>query len=713
MSSNRARSPDGPVSKGVFRCKMRQAEAVEGAEQVFSELGLEEYGVYNDEDQKHGFCLVVNQAQSRVHLGTYLHDLADGLGISKSGTETYSGHFKKGKRHGIGRISSPAAIFDGSFKENKLTGPGRLIVQAQGETRVGYFSKKGLDGFGELLTANYHYVGFFHEGKAEGYGEETCESGEEMYYGYFENGQRHGLGVMIRRSNNLNGPGEGELKMEYSGEWFEGQRTGWGFLKKSNRLEYFGQFLRGIQMGIGETIFSDGAKFLGEYSYGKKAGFGKSVSQDQQTYIGEWLSDQKHGTGFGNDPSSDWCYLGPWVMGKPGPIAENVLADEQSETATEFFAESRQSLFAISEEIYQEKQKLKGQISMLKLDISREKDRLSKDLEEILNTTDKIPEIVSKKASVLLTLAWRNGIELPMQHFETLNINLPQSNQDGTFGGIAEKRNPSSTAGPRELPSRSGVQGVISADSPVKQETSSENSPGSSQRKLVNKYRITLDPTDEVDNDADPSPKQIVPSNREVPDLNIPEQMKLKEAGMAHEMSRPPREDRVLGDLPSPAPLKHGWNGRDPSDSGEQITSPPSHVSIGMPETSQEGFEIKQTSGDLATNDKTGLEMLLDPTMISAIESKFLFSDQRNQISDLTNRLRLETLKKDKVVKKAAPEHKPRLDAAAQTELKKSKETMDRIEARKKQIEDEIGLLDSRLKTDFGVCYTNRTQSSS
>lgn len=752
MSLKKTQLPGTPASQSVFRCKMLSAEAVDGAEPASDQPTLEEYGLFNNEDQKHGFCLVANQATSKVLLGLFENDLAEGYALCKSGGEVYVGHFRKGKRHGIGRLTTAGAIFDGTFRGNRLAGPGKLVLQSQSETRTGYFGKSGLDGFGELRMSSYHYRGFFANGKAEGYGEETCEDGIELYAGYFEGGQRHGLGIMTRRIKGTGDPSSWPIKMEYSGEWFEGQRTGWGFLKKSNRLEYFGQFLRGIQMGIGETSFQDGAKYLGEYSYGRKAGFGKSTNQDQQTYIGEWLSDHKHGTGFGSDPVSDWCFLGPWVMDRPGPIAQNMLADEDSEAAQEFFASSRQTLFNITEELYEEKQKLKAQLSLLKLDMTAEMQRLQKDLEEILMTTAKIQETISKKAVALNTIAWRNGIELPSQYFEQIGIQIPVSSQDGTFGGSPDKflgrgASPSSTTGDRRL-------AVKDADDYWTQQSppsTNRLSPSSSKPKTLSQYRISMDLIKEDDSNPgqDPASELQVPRNRtsdeqgrsaQHRDLKIPEQMQsfeqvsdypgdtvgkneaakeqkiisggLSEGGNSRSVQTAQRlsddGSTTIGTRARVAP--DAGKGSKPKDTGSEVGRQPGPEPNGQPASKIENGANSELEGQ--NQRVAGLEELLDPMMISAIDSKYLFSDQRNQVSDLTNRLRLESLKKDKVVKRAKPEEKPRLEQAVQRELSKDQELMLRIQARKKEIENQIANLDSKLKSDFDVCYTSRTQSS-
>uniref|UniRef100_K1PSZ0 MORN repeat-containing protein 4 n=1 Tax=Magallana gigas TaxID=29159 RepID=K1PSZ0_MAGGI len=85
---------------------------------------------------------------------------------------------------------------------------------------------------------------------------------------------------------------------EYTGDWMEGQRHGYGVMKFPDGSQYFGIFDNGLCQGTGVMIFNDKSRYEGEFQNGKFNGYGVFTRSDGMKYEGEFKSGQICGYGL-------------------------------------------------------------------------------------------------------------------------------------------------------------------------------------------------------------------------------------------------------------------------------------------------------------------------------------------------------------------------------------------------------------------------------
>jgi hypothetical protein len=86
------------------------------------------------------------------------------------------------------------------------------------------------------------------------------------------------------------------------GEYKNGKLDGKGsYYNNQNGFLYNGDFFKGNRHGFGKAKWANGDTYEGNYKFGKCSGFGKRVwangPNSGDSYEGEWLNDFRHGKG--------------------------------------------------------------------------------------------------------------------------------------------------------------------------------------------------------------------------------------------------------------------------------------------------------------------------------------------------------------------------------------------------------------------------------
>lgn len=84
----------------------------------------------------------------------------------------------------------------------------------------------------------------------------------------------------------------------YTGQYFRGQRKGYGEMVTINGEQYVGQFDYDQCSGVGRLILPNGDYYEGEFTAGRANGRGKFVSQETGiSYEGDFKEDMQEGKG--------------------------------------------------------------------------------------------------------------------------------------------------------------------------------------------------------------------------------------------------------------------------------------------------------------------------------------------------------------------------------------------------------------------------------
>ncbi|KAL7537152.1 hypothetical protein ACHAXR_007629 [Thalassiosira sp. AJA248-18] len=190
----------------------------------------------------------------------------------------YNGDWKDSKRHGVGHLKlASGAEYSGEFFDDKIHGQGSLtLIDGSVYTRAptltqscphvtlkkgsffnGLFHGRGMledEGRGRA------YFGEFENGEKSGAGEEKF-SDRSRYKGEYKNGKRNGMGVLCD-------PNGSEL---YRGGWHEDLRHGKGLLLRHQQEgsswegSYEGDFFQDNFSGNGKYSYTDGTSIEGQW----------------------------------------------------------------------------------------------------------------------------------------------------------------------------------------------------------------------------------------------------------------------------------------------------------------------------------------------------------------------------------------------------------------------------------------------------------------
>ena len=187
------------------------------------------------------------------------------------------------------------------------------------------------------------YEGEWADGQPHGTGSMEYKNGDR-YEGQWLNGKRHGTGVIAYAEAGSFAQHCGcfrprlavslpfcvcsgfapsvRTEVVYTGEWFEGERTGTGSEEGKNPQpdcgtvdglkSYHGQFKRGVKTGTGMAMYSNGDKYEGAWAGNVRSGHGTCRYGNGDVYEGQWADDQRHGTGKCQFANGE-VYEGEWV----------------------------------------------------------------------------------------------------------------------------------------------------------------------------------------------------------------------------------------------------------------------------------------------------------------------------------------------------------------------------------------------------------------
>ena len=139
-----------------------------------------------------------------------------------------------------------------------------------------------------ILSNNAVYEGSLNNNEFDGYGEYRSPS--YNYFGYFSCGKKSGKGKLE----------DFVKKLEYSGDFKNNMKDGFGEEKYLDGSIYIGQFKQGMKNGKGNLILGGGKNYgySGMFKDDKIWGKGKFKWNENKEYIGEWEDDEISGYGI-------------------------------------------------------------------------------------------------------------------------------------------------------------------------------------------------------------------------------------------------------------------------------------------------------------------------------------------------------------------------------------------------------------------------------
>lgn len=130
------------------------------------------------------------------------------------------------------------------------------------------------------------YKGQYFRGDREGYGEIVSKGGE-VYYGQWDKDQMHGRGRYVFKTGCL-----------YEGDFVAGKFEGKGeFHDAELGSKYVGKFKDGFQHGSGIETYKDGSVYEGQFKESAKHGMGILKLPDGGKYSGDFKDDLIDGNG--------------------------------------------------------------------------------------------------------------------------------------------------------------------------------------------------------------------------------------------------------------------------------------------------------------------------------------------------------------------------------------------------------------------------------
>ena len=192
-----------------------------------------------------------------TYKGEFKQGKKHGYGLVKFASGTiYDGEWKNDKRHGNGTMVLPDGVFVGEFKNDLVSGYG-VLIRHDGSSYVGEFHDDDINGFGTTRAVDGTvYIGTHVNSFAHGFGNVTYPD-ISTYVGQFKEGLRHGNGTFVYGSSYGNRKGD-----EYTGEWINGKRGGFGELVYYNGSIYKGFWENDLKHGCGNLTFMNGSSII-------------------------------------------------------------------------------------------------------------------------------------------------------------------------------------------------------------------------------------------------------------------------------------------------------------------------------------------------------------------------------------------------------------------------------------------------------------------
>ena len=173
-------------------------------------------------------------------------------------------------------------VFLNSKNKNKIENKKTNNINSENSLKQKMKKKK------MILSNNAVYEGSLNNNEFDGYGEYRSPS--YNYFGYFSCGKKSGKGKLE----------DFVKKLEYSGDFKNNMKDGFGEEKYLDGSIYIGQFKQGMKNGKGNLILGGGKNYgySGMFKDDKIWGKGKFKWNENKEYIGEWEDDEISGYGI-------------------------------------------------------------------------------------------------------------------------------------------------------------------------------------------------------------------------------------------------------------------------------------------------------------------------------------------------------------------------------------------------------------------------------
>ena len=173
-------------------------------------------------------------------------------------------------------------VFLNSKNKNKIENKKTININSENSLKQKMKKKK------MILSNNAVYEGSLNNNEFDGYGEYRSPS--YNYFGYFSCGKKSGKGKLE----------DFVKKLEYSGDFKNNMKDGFGEEKYLDGSIYIGQFKQGMKNGKGNLILGGGKNYgySGMFKDDKIWGKGKFKWNENKEYIGEWEDDEISGYGI-------------------------------------------------------------------------------------------------------------------------------------------------------------------------------------------------------------------------------------------------------------------------------------------------------------------------------------------------------------------------------------------------------------------------------
>ena len=173
-------------------------------------------------------------------------------------------------------------VFLNSKNKNKIENKKTININSENSLKQKMKKKK------MILSNNAVYEGSLNNNEFDGYGEYRSPS--YNYFGYFSCGKKSGKGKLE----------DFVKKLEYSGDFKNNMKDGFGQEKYLDGSIYIGQFKQGMKNGKGNLILGGGKNYgySGMFKDDKIWGKGKFKWNENKEYIGEWEDDEISGYGI-------------------------------------------------------------------------------------------------------------------------------------------------------------------------------------------------------------------------------------------------------------------------------------------------------------------------------------------------------------------------------------------------------------------------------
>ena len=632
----------------------------------------------------------------------------------------FVGHVQEGVPHGSGfEQTADGEQYFGFYSWGRRHGIGKLIRDSANQTKeyLGDWKDGSRTGFGFETSKGSTYFGTFAQGRREGVGECQYADGSE-YIGQFMSGQKHGFGKLKTA--------EGEF---YIGNWRHDRQDGIGFYTQTNpSAKYFGvwrggQFLqdKGVDLSFQnqdsrdleltraneeDTTFSLNSTFFDEATT-KIIEIDQRLTSSKMRIKKEYLSvitdyskdlslidrSSKHIDDQVKGALRDFGYLWTALIrasqnaGFDIDAAIRLVEDVEQRgfhpegwkteqpplryTSQDFADQNRQNLNVPSldrpkigaEGIQPPSNSTPTVMSTLNQDPLRDIFSLEKDGTSVTdsdrNTLTKMGGSLLKSKQGVSPFNPKGPATDAASQIDTPRSNRSNENMDiENFRGRPASRSQITIPALKEEPTRNltpraGQSQSISRGPPQKKQ-----------------YRI--DPTTLGSSGSGPENKDL---NQDTTQLTKPRDQPTKgaivpKAGLA--ISMMPEEEEVLDPPPTAAKNdRTSTSATKPSASTNKENSSP----VRMEAAARKVVDVLRL----------------------AETSKFKYSDLQNTVSDLKNRLQLETLKCEKSKRKVDAKELQVRSKLAQEMLEPDKQTAEALLQKKKEIELQLEELNSRM----------------